>query len=155
MKFVCSVISVKDINRSKKFYQELFDLKVESDYGINIAFEGGIALQQEFDWLLGIEKSDIVEKSNNFELCFETEDFEGFLEKLKRFSDIVYLHDVRLHDWGQHVIRFYDLDENIIEVGESMDSVIKKILKEGLSVEETAKISQHPIDYVKHLQREI
>ena len=31
-------IAVKDINLSKNFYQELFDLKVFQDYGRNVSF---------------------------------------------------------------------------------------------------------------------
>jgi hypothetical protein len=47
------------------------------------------------------------------------------------------------------VIRFYDPDKNIIEVGESIESVIKRFLKRGYSIEETAKITQHPIEFVR------
>jgi hypothetical protein len=43
------------------------------------------------------------------------------------------------HGWGQRVIRFYDLDWHIIEVGEEMDFVVRRFLAQGLSVAETAK----------------
>jgi len=38
---------------------------------------------------------------------------------------------------------------HIIEVGESMEIVIKRFLKQGLSVEETANRTMHPIEYVR------
>ena len=63
-------IAVKDINLSKKFYQELFDLKVSQDYGRNVSF-GGLSLQQDFDWLLNIPKDSIKQKTHNMELYFE------------------------------------------------------------------------------------
>ena len=50
---------------------------------------------------------------------------------------------------GQRDIRIYDLDKHIIEIGESMITVIKRFLKQGLTIEETVKISQHPIEFVK------
>jgi hypothetical protein len=38
---------------------------------------------------------------------------------------------------------------HIIEIGESMVSVVKRFLNQGLSVEETAQRTQHPIEFVK------
>ena len=35
MKYEGVCIAVKDVNLSKKFYQDLFDLEVFQDYGIN------------------------------------------------------------------------------------------------------------------------
>ncbi len=48
MKYLCTVISVRDIKSSRKFYEDLFGLEVYQDYGINIAFTCGLALQQNF-----------------------------------------------------------------------------------------------------------
>ena len=72
MKFSGSLISVKDINVSRKFYEDLFGLKVGFDFGINIGFDCGLSLQQDFDWLVGLNKEEIKYKTNNFELYFET-----------------------------------------------------------------------------------
>jgi catechol 2,3-dioxygenase-like lactoylglutathione lyase family enzyme len=149
MKFSGSLISVKDINVSRKFYEDLFGLKVRFDFGINIGFDCGLSLQQDFDWLVGLNKEEIKYKTNNFELYFETEDLEGFIDRFKNYPDITFLHDVKSYDWGQRVVRFYDLDWHIIEVGESMVSVVRRFLKQGLSIEETADRSQHSIEFVK------
>ncbi len=35
------------------------------------------------------------------------------------------------HSWGQRVIRFYDLDGHLIEVGESMAMVIRRFFRGG------------------------
>ena len=45
MKYNCTVISVADINAARKFYEDLFGLEVFQDYGRNIAFTCGLALQ--------------------------------------------------------------------------------------------------------------
>ena len=58
----------------------------------------------------------MLKQSNNVELAFETSDFDGFLEKLNQYPQIERLNDVIEHDWGQRVIRFYDLDQHLIEV---------------------------------------
>ena len=50
---------------------------------------------------------------------------------------------------GQRVIRFYDPDMHIIEVGESMLTVVKRFISQGLSIEETAERTQHPIEFIR------
>jgi catechol 2,3-dioxygenase-like lactoylglutathione lyase family enzyme len=130
------VISVADINLSRKFYEDLFGLELYQNYGINISFTCGLSLQQEFDWLINLPKEEILKKSNNIELCFEEENFDNFIEKLKEYPNIKYLGDVIEHSWGQRVVRFYDLDEHLIEVGESMKMVINRFLATGLTMDE-------------------
>ena len=151
MKFVCVMICVKDITVARKFYENLFGLKVKFDFGKNISFDCGLAIQEDFSSLAGIPENEIKYKSNNFELYFEEDDFDNFILKLKQYENIEFVHNIKEHDWGQRVIRFYDLDKNIIEVGENLDVVVKRFLKNGLSIEETAKKTTLPIEYVKKL----
>lgn len=139
MKYEGVCIAVKDINLSKRFYQELFDLEVYQDYGINISF-GGLSLQQEFDWMAGVPKESVLEKSHNMELYFEEDDFDGFIAKLERRKDIEYIGGgVKEAGWGQRSVHFYDLDGHIIEVGENMKMVVERFLDSGLTLEETSK----------------
>jgi catechol 2,3-dioxygenase-like lactoylglutathione lyase family enzyme len=139
MKYEGVCIAVKDINLSKKFYQDLFRLEILQDYGINISF-GGLSLQQEFDWLTGVPKESISEKSHNMELYFEEDDFDDFMAELEKHNNIQYIGDgVKEAGWGQRSIRFYDLDGHIIEVGENMKMVVKRFLDSGMSMEETSK----------------
>ena len=138
MKHVCMLISVADINAARKFYEDLFGLEVFQDYGRNIAFTCGLALQQDFDWLIDLPKEKVLKKSNNAEIVFEEQDFDSFLNKLKEYPDIEYLGEVIEHSWGQRVIRFYDLDGHIIEVGEDMKMVIKRFFDSGMTMEEVS-----------------
>lgn len=138
MKFTCMVISVSDINTARKFYEDLFGLVVFQDYGRNIAFTCGLALQQDFNWLVNLPKEKILKKSNNAEIVFEEQDFDGFLDKLNEHPGIERLGEVVEHSWGQRVIRFYDLDGHIIEVGEDMKMVIKRFLDSGMTMEEVS-----------------
>lgn len=138
MKHVCMLISVADINTARKFYEDLFGLEVFQNYGRNISFTCGLALQQDFDWLVNIPKEKVLRKSNNAEIVFEEQNFDGFLKKLKEYPDIEYLGEVIRHSWGQRVIRFYDLDGHIIEVGEDMKMVIKRFLASGMTMEEVS-----------------
>lgn len=138
MEYICTVISVKDINASRKFYEDLFGLVLYQDYGINVSFTCGLSLQQDFAWLVNIPAEKIRYNSNNMELCFEEEKFDEFLYKLKSYPGIRYLSDVMEHSWGQRVVRFYDLDGHLIEVGESMKIVITRFLSSGMTMEEVS-----------------
>ena len=117
MKYICALLSVRDIHAAKAFYQELFGLEVAQDYGRNIAFTCGLALQQDFDWLIGVPSMHVRKKPNNMELVFEETDFDGFIEKLDAYPGIERLGGIIEHDWGQRVARFYDPDGHLIEVG--------------------------------------
>lgn len=151
MTYTCTVIAVADVNKSRKFYEDLFGLELYQDYGINISFTCGLSLQQEFDWLVNLPKDKVLKSSNNMELCFEEEQFDDFLKKLKEYPDIEYVNDVIEHSWGQRVIRFYDLDGHMIEVGESMKMVINRFLASGLTMEETAEKMGASVEDLKKL----
>ena len=58
-------------------------------------------------------------KSNSGELYFETEDMDAFYKHLESF-DILYVHKLHEHPWGQRVVRFYDPDGHIIEAAEKL-----------------------------------
>ena len=150
MKFSCSVIAVKDIEISKKFYETVLNQKIISDFGINVTFEGDFALQQGYSEMIGIPENEVKQKSNNFEMYFEEENFDGFLEKLKTMKEIKYVHDVKKYDWGQRVVRFYDPDEHIIEVGETMENVARRFFEDGLSIEEISEKTMLPIEFLKN-----
>jgi catechol 2,3-dioxygenase-like lactoylglutathione lyase family enzyme len=140
MKYEGVCIAVSDIKLARKFYEELFGFEVFQDYGINISFYGGLSLQQEFDWLLGVAKEKVLKESHNMELYFEEDNFNDFLEKLNQYPDIKYMGDgVKEQSWGQRTVRFYDLDGHIIEVGENMKMVVKHFLESGMTIEETSK----------------
>lgn len=149
MKFGCALIAVKDVEVSKKFYGELFDQTVVMDLGWNVTMSGGFALQQEFPWLCGFPKEKLVEKSHNMELYFEAEDFDAFMQKLAARNDIEYLHQPKTYEWKQRVVRIYDPDGHIIEIGESMAVIARRYLDAGSSVEQTAEIIQHPVEFVQ------
>ena len=63
--------------------------------------------------------------------------------------DICYVHPLFEHRWGQRVVRFYDPDKHIIEVGEKLDAVILRFMEDGLSAEETAARMDIPVDFVR------
>ncbi|WP_167958377.1 VOC family protein [Anaerosporobacter faecicola] len=150
MKYQCTLLAVKDVAVSKKFYHDLFEQEVVMDFGTNVTFSGGFAIQQGFAELMELPTEQVLEKSNNMELYFEVEDYDQYLEMLSKRSDIHYVHPSRMHPWHQRAVRIYDPDFHIIEIGESMETVVKNLLKQGHSIEETSKMTMYPIPFVEH-----
>ena len=117
MKLKNVLIVVKDIEKSRQFYNELFGLDLVLDNDGNMILTEGLVIQDEKIWkeLLGKE---ILPESNSCELYFEEQNIEAFAEKLERlYPSIRYVNKLVVHSWGQKVVRFYDLDGNLIEVG--------------------------------------
>ena len=111
------LIVVKDIERSKQFYHDLFGLEMILDNDGNMILTDGLVLQEEKYWKEFLGK-EIIPESNSCELYFEEENLEGFIEKLESYyPDVKYVNRLMTHSWGQKVIRFYDPDGNLIEVG--------------------------------------
>lgn len=151
MKFICPLIVVNNIEISRNFYEKILNQKVQFDFGENVSFEGGFAihLKSHFSDLISVNERNIIQKSNNCELYFEEEDLDDFLQKLKGIESIEYVHGIKEQPWGQRVLRFYDPDMHIIEVGEPMESVVKRFLSKGVSVEETVKRTLMPEEFVR------
>ena len=120
MKLKNILIVVKDIEKSRQFYHDLFGIDLVLDNDGNMILTEGLVLQDEILWKSFLDR-DIVSKSNSCELYFEEQDIEAFVEKLERlYPSIEYVNRLMTHSWGQRVIRFYDLDGNLIEVGTPM-----------------------------------
>ena len=120
MKLKNILIVVKDIEKSRHFYHDLFGIDLVLDNDVNMILTEGLVLQDEKIWKNFLGK-DIVSKSNSCELYFEEQDIDVFIEKLERmYPNIEYVNRLMTHSWGQRVIRFYDLDGNLIEVGTPM-----------------------------------
>lgn len=155
MKYVCTLLVVKDIEQSKKFYHDVLDQDVIEDLGANVTLTGGFALQTSESWSGFIHKQDneIIYGNNDAELYFEEDDIDSFMERLSYFK-IEYVHSLKEHSWGQRVIRFYDLDKHIIEVGENMAIVVKRFIDSGMTIEQTAIRMNVEVQYVEALLSE-
>ena len=114
------LIVVKDIEKSRKFYHDLFGIDLVLDNDGNMILTEGLVLQDEKIWKSFLGR-DILPQNNACELYFEEQDIVVFVEKLERlYPSIEYVNRLMTHSWGQRVIRFYDLDGNLIEVGTPM-----------------------------------
>lgn len=117
MKYRGTLLVVKDCNAALKFYHELFGSELVRDNGGNMELTDGLYLQEAGYWEKFIGKS-VLPRNNGTELYFEEADIEAFAEKLEKlYPDVEYVNRLMTHSWGQRVVRFYDPDGNLIEVG--------------------------------------
>lgn len=120
MKLKNVLIVTKDIEASRKYYHDLFGLEMILDNDGNMILTEGLVLQDERIWKSFLDR-DVVQESNAGELYFEENNIEEFVEKLERlYPSTKYVNRLMSHSWGQRVVRFYDLDGNLIEVGTPM-----------------------------------
>lgn len=147
MKYICSLITVSDIKRSRYFYENLLNQKVKFDFGENVTFHGdfSIHLQSHFKEL--IDNKEIKQGGNNFELYFEYDKVEDIVKALKD-NNVVFVHEIREQPWRQKVVRFYDPDKNIIEIGESLEHLAFRLNNEGLSIEQIAETTNMTLEFV-------
>ena len=123
MKLKNILIVVKDLERSRKFYHDLFGLELLLDQDGNLILTEGLVLQDEKIWKKFLGRETIPE-NNACELYFEERDLDAFVRKLEvLYPSVRYINRLMTHSWGQKVVRFYDPDGNLIEVGTPMESV--------------------------------
>lgn len=120
MKLKNVLLTVKDLKKSINFYKELFGLDVILEQDGNVILTEGLVLQELQIWEEAIEKK-VVPYNHAAELYFEEKDMEQFRSKLENYQEpIEYVTDYMEYPWGQKVVRFYDLNGNLIEVRSPM-----------------------------------
>lgn len=154
MKLKNVLIVVDDIEVSKRFYKELFGLEIIADFGGNVILTEGLVLQEKQSWETYIGK-EITNGHHSSELYFEENQMDLFLEKLERTDfKIQYVVPPFEHGWGQRIVRIYDPDFHMIEVGESMEYVARRFLAEGMSPKEVANKTMMPQSVIEMIAAE-
>ena len=125
VRFVNTIVFVKDVNRSKEFYRNLLGLEVAEDHGTLVIFENRFAIHSSKSLMRTVFKKNIFSSTfrqgrRNLLIYFECDRLDD------KFAEIVNAHVKLIHRierqaWGQRVFRFYDPDNHIVEIGEPAD----------------------------------
>ncbi len=134
MKFVCPLVTVANIEKSKEFYCNVLNQEIKVDFGENVTFFGDFAIHLRSHFKDLIRDKSIISGSNSFELYFEDDNLEIVQKRLKE-NNVEFVHELIEQPWMQRVVRFYDPDKNIIEIGETMEYVSHRLYRQGNSVE--------------------
>lgn len=112
---------VSDIKESKHFYEDIIGLKINQEFDTFILFEDDFAIHKADLFYEYINKPYHGEKMGrgNVDFYFTTSDLESYRDKLRE-AGVIFIHDIRRHDWGESVIRVYDPDGHILEIGDAV-----------------------------------
>jgi predicted enzyme related to lactoylglutathione lyase len=148
-----TAIFVKNIAASRQFYEELLQQPVQMDNGPHVSFDTFSI------WHLDHANKSIFGKrpagagqlgANNLELCFETDELDQVCNRASEGGAEI-IHPVVEQPWGQQVFRMYDPDGHIVSVAEPLTVLVRRLLEQGLSIEEVAKRTTIPLELVKRM----
>lgn len=148
MKYSGVCLMVEDMERAKCFYTQALSQSIVMDMGQNITFDGGFSLQSEYERLLGISSNEVTQQSNSFELYFEADDLDNVITRLETYGGIEFRHGKREAPWGQYTILFCDPDGHLIEVGETMPSMVGRFAMQGLTPAQISERTSLPLPAV-------
>jgi catechol 2,3-dioxygenase-like lactoylglutathione lyase family enzyme len=153
IKFHSTVIIADDFDKMKSFYQEVLQQEIDLDFGNCISFKNGLTLwklKEEYPIAKKLGRTYDKSGNRNLEICFETDSFETVIENLKK-QKLNYLHEATEEMWGQLTVRFFDPENNLVEIGETIPCFVKRFRNQGMSVEEVSKKTSVPIKMVNEI----
>ncbi|HEX2393985.1 MAG TPA: VOC family protein [Bacteroidales bacterium] len=149
-----TAIFVKEIEISKNFYRNILGLEIDLDFGKNVVFKSSFAIWEIqknhiIPSTLGVDNI-ITNSVNRFELYFETDNIDVIYSELKN-RKVSFLHEIHEEPWGQRTIRFFDPDNHLIEIGESLIVFVSRFHEQGKSVEEINKKTSVPVEEIRKI----
>ena len=165
IKCMGTLIIVSDLQKSKAFYRDVLgQTEMTMDTPDMVSF-GTLEYTP-----LSLSPADLFEKdskderlwlsvkmrtepkTNNFQLYFETNDVNAVAEKIKATEgiEVIYVGEVS-NSFPQRGIRFYDFDGHLIEVSESLQTLARRLLSQGMSIEEIAQRFGDPVELIQEL----
>lgn len=145
-----AVLFVQDIAAAKEFYLNVLDQQVEADFGRCVILACGLSLWQ-------VPPGHVVSPAekkygcSRFEVCFETDgSMKDMLRRLKA-GGVSFLHEIKEESWGQETVRFYDPDGHLVELGENLQTFVRRLYQESGSAEAVAKRTSVPLEMVKEI----
>ena len=153
IKFHSTEIMTEEFEQMKSFYQNILQQEIEFDFGNCIGFKNGLSLwklNEEYPIAMKLGRTFDKSGNKNLEICFETDDFELVVENLNKYK-LKYLHQETEELWGQQTIRFYDPENNLVEIGETISCFVKRFRNLGMSAEEVSKKTTVSVEMVNEI----
>ena len=151
IKYQSAVVFVADIGASRHFYEDLMEQELEFDSGPNVSYVGGLAIWQvdrAHEIVFGAPSGGVGQ--GELELYFETDDLDATVDLFEE-AGVTFVHPLREQPWGQRVVRVYDPDGHIVEVGEPIPVFVSRFLAQGLSEEAAAERTSVPLEVVRQI----
>ena len=152
IKFESAVVMVKDVRVSRQFYEGVLEQEVFMDFGPNVSFAGGRFAIWQVDHAHEIVFNNPSGEvgQGEIEVYFESDDLDAVIERFQE-GGVKFVHPMREQPWGQRVVRIYDPDGHIVEVGEPIPVFVVRFLEQGMSVEQAAARTSVPVEVVQQI----
>ncbi len=131
------VIVVEDLERSVKFYRDLFGLQKVREFEGNVVLTDGLVLQERSPWVQAIGR-DVTCRGNDVALYFETPSLDSFMKKVWDSAWAVeFVHPFETVPGERRLMRVYDPDGHVIEVSEPWNSEVNGVSEEEPLADDT------------------
>jgi hypothetical protein len=120
--FYNTIVFVSDMEKTRYFYENILSLKIEIDYGVLVIYENRLAIHESNKLqktIFGKVQKRFFKKfgRKNIEIYLETNELEK-MEMILEKENVRFIHKITRQEWGQKVLRCYDPDMHIVEIGE-------------------------------------
>ncbi|MGE4552523.1 MAG: VOC family protein [Desulfovibrionaceae bacterium] len=150
-RFAGPAVLVRDLAASRRFYEEILEQTVLADHGPHVAYAGGFSLwlaDHASALLAGPEGgAPVSPDGHGFELYFEDEALDAAWARAEAAGARV-LHPIVVQPWLQRCFRLLDPDGHVVEVGEPLPGLIRRLAAEGLDAAEISRRTSIPADQV-------
>ena len=154
IRYKSSIAFVKDVPKSRRFYEEALGQETDFDMESFVMFKGGFGIWQEGQAREMIYGKDSMRQSDievrTWEFYFEADDLDKASRGVTN-SGARFLHGISDTPWGQRTLRAYDPAGNIVEIAEPMPMVVKRLLDSGMSVEQVAEKTWMPTNEIREM----
>jgi len=145
-------IMVADMQAARAFYEDLLGQEVLADFGANVPFKSGFSLWEAGHALNVIYKDGRRPPAplgqDNVEFYFESPDLDAAWAKVSAdWEDVI--HPIEEAPWGQRCFRVHDPDGHIVEVGEPLSALIKRLHGQGMTAEAISERTTVPLPMVE------
>ncbi len=120
--FYNTIVFVEDMARSRHFYEALLGLRVEIDYEVLVIYENRLALHEGNRLLKTIYGTEVARHDfahRNLDIYLESDTLSETQDSLVA-AGVEFIHPIQKQAWGQLVLRCYDPDGHIVEIGEPL-----------------------------------
>ena len=122
VQFANTIVFVKDIEASKRFYTDIVGLNALDDYGTIVFFENRFVIHNAQSITHTVFKQDDPAAKDqqgrkNILIYLESDTLEETYETIANAGAKI-IHGIEKQAWGQRVFRFYDPDGHMVEIGE-------------------------------------
>jgi catechol 2,3-dioxygenase-like lactoylglutathione lyase family enzyme len=148
---------VRDLDRSRRFYEDVLGLKVarvmaREGRPIAVAYTAGLSIWDAGDAFASIFGSSAPDARHAdhpvWENAFEVQDVDAMYERAMA-AQSRFAHPLRELHWGQRTFRVYDPDGNVIDVGETHAAAVRHMVAGGMSHTQVAEKISLPVETVE------